>query len=76
MTVIIIIIIFIADAVSNYLLFSFTVWPVENVQYESFYYANESIDYNSIYSNNHQQRQPNTFSNKLNYLVTIFYIFF
>lgn len=53
---------------------------MESVQYESsFYYANETIDYNSIYNgNNHhqQQRQPNTFSNKFNYLVTIFYILF
>lgn len=52
-----------------------TVWPPpDHAHYESFYYTNEIIDYdNSIY-NNH--RQPSTFTNKLNYLVTILYLSF
>lgn len=53
-----------------------TVWPPvqDSVQYETFYYTNEIIDYdNSIY-NNH--RQPNTFTNKLNHLVMVLYISF
>ena len=51
-----------------------TVWPQDGVHYESFYYTNEIIDYdNSIY-NNH--RQPTSFTNNLNYVVTILYISF
>lgn len=51
-----------------------TVWPPDSVQYESFYYTNEIIDYdNSIY-NNHLQ--PSTFTNKLNHLVMVLYISF
>lgn len=68
--------------INNYLTFPYAVWPSRpesSVDYESFYYANETIDYNSIYSNNHhqeRQQQPKdcyTYSKKFNYLVTILF---